>query len=416
MTQDVDQLAERVAAYRAARAAAGLDPAAGSVVVLLHTYLAASEEQARADAFRPFCDYLRSSLALFGQATNSLGMNVELEHMSEEDLDYVLERAFTSYCDTRALIGTVDSCTPIAERVLAAGADELACFVDFGVSLPQLRGSLPRMVELRERVVRQAPGRTPASAARDERITRARGGDALLTLFCLPHAGGSAASLYHGWDAALDGVARVVPLELPGRGRRAGEPPYADLDAVLADCAKRIAAEIDGAGFALFGHSIGGLLAYELDATLRRDGARAPAALVLAATIPPNRAERHAQIHELRDEELLAAVAHLGGLPQAIVDHPEARAFHAAALRADYRLYEHHRLSDPPHRVAVPLLVLLGGDDPLAAPDDSARWRALAAAGLTTRVVPSGSHFFPHAQRDQTLAAVGGFLAGVREH
>ena len=152
MTQDPDQLAANIARYREARARAGLDPAAGAVVVLLHTYLAASEQQARADAFEPFCDYLRSSLSLFGQATNSLGLEVDVEHLSEEDMAYVLRRAFASYCDTRALIGTPDSCEPIARSVLAAGADELACFVDFGVSLALLRRSLPRMVELRDRL------------------------------------------------------------------------------------------------------------------------------------------------------------------------------------------------------------------------------------------------------------------------
>ncbi|HZV75246.1 MAG TPA: MupA/Atu3671 family FMN-dependent luciferase-like monooxygenase [Conexibacter sp.] len=166
MTQDLDQLTANVTRYRAARAAAGLDPAAGPVVVLLHTYLAAGEQQARADAFEPFCAYLRSSLSLFGQATNSLGMEVDVEGLSKEDLDYVLRRAFASYCDARALIGTPASCEAIARRVLAAGADEIACFVDFGISLSLLRRSLPRMVELRDRLRPAAPrSRAPAEAA-----------------------------------------------------------------------------------------------------------------------------------------------------------------------------------------------------------------------------------------------------------
>jgi natural product biosynthesis luciferase-like monooxygenase protein/amino acid adenylation domain-containing protein len=160
MAQDVDQLAANVALYREARAQAGLDPAGGAVVVLLHTYVADSDAQARADACKPFCDYMRSSLTLFGQVANSLGMHIDLEHTSEEDLAFLLERAYARYCDTRALIGTVDTCRAVVERVVAAGADEIACFVDFGVSLPQLRTSLPLMAQLRERC-RRAP-RPPA--------------------------------------------------------------------------------------------------------------------------------------------------------------------------------------------------------------------------------------------------------------
>ncbi len=151
MTQDVESLTENIVRYREARAAAGLDPSAGRVVVLLHTYLAETEEQARAEAYEPFCEYLRSSLSLFGQVTNSLGMNIDLEHTPEEDLQYLLRRAFENYCDARALIGTVDSAQAVARRLVAAGANEIACFVDFGVSLPQVRRSLPQMDELRRR-------------------------------------------------------------------------------------------------------------------------------------------------------------------------------------------------------------------------------------------------------------------------
>jgi len=168
MTQDVPQLAANVERYRTARAAAGLDPRDGTVVVLVHTYLAADEERARADAFEPFCAYLRSSLSLFGQVTNSLGLKIDLERTSEEDLAYLLRRGFDSYCDGRALIGTVESCAAIVAQITAAGADEISCFVDFGVSREQLHASLPHMDMLRLRF--EQPRSTPAVAPVEERV------------------------------------------------------------------------------------------------------------------------------------------------------------------------------------------------------------------------------------------------------
>ncbi len=154
MTQTVEQLAENIALYRRTRAEHGLDPDAGRVVVLMHTYLDSDAQRARDEAYQPFCDYLRSSLALFGGVTNSLGFSVDLESAHEEDLAYLLEQAYQRYCESRALIGDPAGCARIVEAVHAAGADELACFVDFGVPGDKVRAGLPVLNQLRERYAR----------------------------------------------------------------------------------------------------------------------------------------------------------------------------------------------------------------------------------------------------------------------
>ncbi|MDT0269092.1 amino acid adenylation domain-containing protein [Streptomyces sp. DSM 44915] len=151
MTQDVDQLRANIARYRAARARHGLDPAAGRVAVLLHTYLGEDHDTARAEAFEPMARYMRASLALFSGVTNSLGVTADLRSLSEDDLDVVFRRAYGRYCDQRALIGDVDSVLPVAQAVADAGADELVALVDFGVPGEQLRAGLPRLAELRRR-------------------------------------------------------------------------------------------------------------------------------------------------------------------------------------------------------------------------------------------------------------------------
>jgi len=151
MTQDIEQLTTNIELYRREREAAGLDPAAGQVVALLHTYLADSDDQARAEAFEPFCRYMRSSLSLFGQVTNSLGMNIDLANSPPADVDFLLARAYARYCDTRALIGSLDAAAKTVQALRSAGVDEIAFFVDFGVSIEQLRCSMPHMSRLRDR-------------------------------------------------------------------------------------------------------------------------------------------------------------------------------------------------------------------------------------------------------------------------
>ncbi len=104
MTQTVERFAENIALYRRTRHEHGLDPAAGRVVVLVHTYLDEDGERARAEAYRPFVSYLRSSLALFDQVTNSLGFDVDLANTPEEDVEFLLGRAYERYCDSLSLI------------------------------------------------------------------------------------------------------------------------------------------------------------------------------------------------------------------------------------------------------------------------------------------------------------------------
>ena len=165
MTQTVEQLGENIARYRRTRARHGLDPDAGRVAVLLHTYLADDHDTARAEAYEPLSRYMRASLSVFSGVTNSLGHNVDLAALSEDDLETVFRRAYGRYCDQRALIGTVDSVRPVVDAVTAAGADEIVALVDFGVAPDELRAGLPRLDALR----RQRTGGQPCRPARPTR-------------------------------------------------------------------------------------------------------------------------------------------------------------------------------------------------------------------------------------------------------
>ncbi|MFH8606028.1 MupA/Atu3671 family FMN-dependent luciferase-like monooxygenase [Streptomyces sp. NPDC018029] len=153
MTQSVEQLRDNIALYRRTRAECGLDPDAGHVAVLLHTYLAEDHATARAEARDPLSRYMRSSLSLFGNVANSLGHRIDLSAMTEDDLDVVFRRAYDRYCDQRALIGSPESVRPVVDAVRAAGADEIVGLVDFGVAPTALRDGLVHFDGLRRAYV-----------------------------------------------------------------------------------------------------------------------------------------------------------------------------------------------------------------------------------------------------------------------
>ncbi|MEU4177722.1 MupA/Atu3671 family FMN-dependent luciferase-like monooxygenase [Streptomyces sp. NPDC026589] len=151
MSQTVDELAANIAHYRRTRAECGLDPAAGRVTVLVHTYLGDDHATARAEALEPMVRYLRSSLLMRSAATAAGSRREDVAAAGEEDLDYLFRRAYDRYCDRRALIGTPTSVAPFVDALHGAGVDEIAALVDFGMDRERLRSGLEHLDVLRRR-------------------------------------------------------------------------------------------------------------------------------------------------------------------------------------------------------------------------------------------------------------------------
>jgi natural product biosynthesis luciferase-like monooxygenase protein len=150
-----DSLRERVEAYRAARADAGGDPAAGQVTLMVHAFLGDSLEAVRETVRGPFIDYLRTSVEVWSKGYK------RLEDVPEHRREDMLAFAFERYFRTSALFGTPDTCMELVGKLEEAGVDELACLIDFGVEREAVIDSLAHLNALRQ----QACERAPAAAA-----------------------------------------------------------------------------------------------------------------------------------------------------------------------------------------------------------------------------------------------------------
>lgn len=109
---------------------------------------------------------------------------------------------------------------------------------------------------------------------------------AQLRLLCFSHAGGNA-RVFRRWGEAISGEVEVCPVELPGRGTRLGEGLVSSMPLLVETMAAEIEPLLD-LPFAIFGHSMGGLVGFELARTLRRVYGREPAALLVAAQNAPS--------------------------------------------------------------------------------------------------------------------------------
>ncbi|KPX45175.1 Pyoverdine synthetase, thioesterase component [Pseudomonas syringae pv. helianthi] len=157
-----------------------------------------------------------------------------------------------------------------------------------------------------------------------------------LTLFCLPYSGASA-MFYSPWRRKLPEWLNIRPLELPGRGMRMDEPLQTDIVQLASHLADEISADLDKP-YGLFGHSLGGLLAFELAHALRERGLPAPLALFASATAGPVRRDVSEYAQAKTDEQLIARLRTLKGTSESVIANDELMQLMLPILRADFLL------------------------------------------------------------------------------
>ncbi|WP_327153276.1 thioesterase II family protein [Streptomyces tubercidicus] len=226
-----------------------------------------------------------------------------------------------------------------------------------------------------------------------------------LTLICLPHAGGSA-GFYRPWAALMPPEVELIGIQYPGREDRFDDPECAGMGELVSAVADAVLPLLDRP-YALFGHSMGSAVAWELVHELDRRGAPGPRRLFASGRAAPGTAVT-GQLHRQDDDVLCAELGRLGGTSREILDDPGLRSLILTAVRHDYRIIETHRPEGRPP-LSCPIHVLTGGADPELG-EERCRDRAGGWAGLTTartevRVFP-GDHFYLTPQRREVVATV----------
>ncbi|WP_046468248.1 MupA/Atu3671 family FMN-dependent luciferase-like monooxygenase [Allosalinactinospora lopnorensis] len=149
--QDVADLAEKIAAYRTAVAERpDADGWPGHVVVMVHSFLGDDEEEVREVVREPLCAYLRSSLGLLLGAQVNGARRIDPAELAEEDVEFMVSRAFERYFDDGGLLGTVPKAERVVARLREMGVDEVACLIDFGLPTKTVLDGLERLDRLRE--------------------------------------------------------------------------------------------------------------------------------------------------------------------------------------------------------------------------------------------------------------------------
>ncbi len=163
-----------------------------------------------------------------------------------------------------------------------------------------------------------------------------------IKLFCIPYAGGSA-MVYHKWKNKLNSVIELHPIELAGRGSRYNEPLYKSLDEAVNDIYRYIISHIDSSPYALFGHSMGSYLTFELFHKLTSMRHKEPIHIFFSGKESPQSNKSKRQIHLLDDLNFKSKILELGGTPEELINNEELSHFFLPIIRADYKITEKYK-------------------------------------------------------------------------
>lgn len=214
---------------------------------------------------------------------------------------------------------------------------------------------------------------------------------AAIRLFCLPFAGAGAAA-YAPWAARLPEEIELNAVLLPGRESRLREQPYTHLASLVSDLADGVMAELNRP-YALFGHSVGAWMAFELARELCRRSARMPVYLFVSGRRAPHLPDRAGPLYDLPDAELVAALQQrYQGIPSTILQDPELLQLFLPAIRADITVADTYRyMAEVP--LTCPISAYGGIYDEQVTVDELRGWQIHTQGAFGQRQFP-GNHFY----------------------
>lgn len=218
---------------------------------------------------------------------------------------------------------------------------------------------------------------------------------ASLRLFCFPYAGGNS-YVFRSWLDRLPKTIEICPIELPGRGMQIKSTPFNQIEPLVKAIAQEILPYLDKP-FAFFGHSMGGLVSFELARFIRRHHNLEPAHLFISGRRAPQTKDLKPPINNLPEAEFLRELRHLNGTPEEILNNHELMEILTPVLRADFAVLETYIYTrEAP--LNCPISVFGGLQDQEVQIEQLEAWQAQTLNSFSLKMLP-GDHFFIHSSQ-----------------
>ncbi|WP_432402989.1 thioesterase II family protein [Wukongibacter sp. M2B1] len=209
-------------------------------------------------------------------------------------------------------------------------------------------------------------------------------------LFCLPYAGASA-SYYVKWQRYISDWIEICPIQLPGREARQDEEFITNMSQLISEIIEDIKPFLDSP-FAIFGHSLGGIIGFELASALIHKHGINPIHLFVSGSIPPRLAADREAIHNLPDEEFKEKLSKYNGTNLTVLDSYEFDKYFMPILRNDFKLFEDYRYSSN-EELRCPIKAYVGKVDLLVTEKQTRLWNEYTLSDFDYEVL-EGDHFY----------------------
>jgi len=231
-------------------------------------------------------------------------------------------------------------------------------------------------------------------------------------LICVPYAGGGA-SVYRSWPELLPTWVEVCSIQLPGRENRIKETPFRHMDPLVEALTDAVLPLLNKP-FAVFGHSMGAQVGFELVRTLQNRHGLQASHLFVSACAAPGVAATKKQVHRLPKEEFIDHLRLLHGTPEAVLNDEEMMNLLLDTLRADFAVCETH-ICPSGQVLECPISSYAGSEDAKVTLADAEGWGAHTRSAFSTTIFP-GDHFFLHSCRSYLLSRISEALIAWVEH
>ncbi|MCP4219507.1 MAG: thioesterase [bacterium] len=232
-----------------------------------------------------------------------------------------------------------------------------------------------------------------------------------MKLFCFPFAGGSAAA-FNKWRQYLDKDIEIHPVEFSGRGRRIYDPLYDSIEEAVTDIHGIIGGQMNEGPYAFFGHSMGGIIAYELARKVRDNNEKEPLHVFYSGRGAPHvEGKEYKKFYDLPEEEFKKEIIDLGGTPKEFFEYPELLDVLMPMLRSDFKIAETYERVKDQKPFGYDISVLLGKKEEVT-PEQMVGWREVTR-GVCSVHYFEGDHFFINEQPGRVVKVVNNTLKNL---
>lgn len=226
-------------------------------------------------------------------------------------------------------------------------------------------------------------------------------------LYCFCYAGGNA-NYFRTWRDQLRADIEICAIQLPGRGVRFKEAPYQSIADLVPELAKVILTNQGDVPFVFFGHSLGGLVAFELARYIKNARQRMPSQLIISGCHAARYRRQPKGIHLFPDDQLKEQLRKYGGTPPELLAHDELMQFVLPTIRADFAMVEEYvyELGEP---LNIPIHTFIGKEESYDHPNQIEGWREETTAESSVSWF-EGGHFFIQTDTSRVIEKINNLM------